>query len=92
MLPEGQTTKLPGVPRFLIHHRHSSGECGIVFVAFRGHDSVLRSEPALAACPYGEHALWWVVEAPDERQALALLPFFVAERSTVTRVADVVIP
>ena len=39
---------------------------------------------ALAACSYGEHAIWWVVEAPDEQQALALLPFFVAQRSTVT--------
>jgi hypothetical protein len=27
-----------------------------------------------------------------EQQALALLPFFVAERSTVTRVAEVFIP
>ena len=80
------------VPRFLIHHRHQPGECGIAFVAFRGHDSVLRQHPALAGCAYGEHAIWWAVDAADEEQALALLPFFVAERSTVTRVAAVVIP
>ena len=80
------------MPRFVIQHRHHRDECGIVFVAFRGHDSVLRREPALAACPYGEHEIWWIVEATDERHALALLPFFVAQRSTVTRVADVLIP
>ena len=72
------------MPRFLIHHRHRPGECGIAFVAFRGHDSVLRDRTALAACSYGEHAIWWAVEAADEQQALALLPFFVAQRSTVT--------
>jgi hypothetical protein len=80
------------VPRFLIHHRHRAGECGIAFVAFRGHDSALRHETALAACSYGEHAIWWFVEAADEHDALALLPFFVAQRSTVTRVTDVVFP
>jgi hypothetical protein len=80
------------VPRYLIHHRHQPGECGIAFVAFRGHDSELRRRPALAACSYGEHAIWWSVEAVDEQHALALLPFFVAQRSTVTRVAGIVIP
>jgi hypothetical protein len=76
----------------LIHHRHRPGECGIAFVAFRGHESVLRHRPALAACTYGEHAIWWAVDAADEQHALALLPFFVAQRSTATRVTDVVIP
>jgi hypothetical protein len=80
------------VPRFLIHHRHLRGECGIAFVAFRGHESVLRRHPALAACAYGEHAIWWAVDAVDEQHALALLPYFVAQRSTVTRVTDVVVP
>ena len=80
------------MPRFLIHHRHGPDECGIAFVAFRGHESVLRDRTALAACSYGEHSIWWAVEAADEQQALALLPFFVAQRSTVTRVTDVVIP
>ena len=80
------------MPRFVIHHRHRRDQCGIVFVAFRGHDSVLRQQLAIASCAYGEHDLWWFVEATDERCALALLPFFVAQRSTVTRVADVVIP
>ena len=80
------------MPCFLIHHRHLPGECGIVFNAFRGHDTVLRRRPALSGCRYDEHAIWWIVEAADAQQALALLPFFVAQRSTVTRVADVVLP
>jgi hypothetical protein len=80
------------VPCFVIHHRHLPGECGIAFNAFRGHDTVLRRRPALAGCSYDEHAIWWIVEAADRQQALALLPFFVAQRATVTRVADVVLP
>jgi hypothetical protein len=32
------------------------------------------------------------VEADSEAEALGLLPFYVAERSTVTRVAEVAIP
>ena len=80
------------MPRFLIHHRHRPGECGIAFVAFRGHDGELRKHTALSACPYGEHAIWWIVHAADEERALAMLPFFVAQRSSVTPVTDVVLP
>jgi hypothetical protein len=32
------------------------------------------------------------VDADSEHQALALLPFYVAERTTVTRVSEVEIP
>jgi hypothetical protein len=78
--------------RFLIHHRHAPSECGVAFSAFRGHDSSLRHRPALASCTSGGHAIWWTVEAASEVDALALLPFFVAERSTATPVEDVQIP
>jgi hypothetical protein len=80
------------VPRYLIHHRHEPHECGIAFAAFRGHDSALRHRGVPASCAYGGHAIWWAVEAANEQEALGLLPFFVAQRSTVTRVTDVVIP
>jgi hypothetical protein len=80
------------VPRFLIHHRHEPQECRVAFVAFRGHDSTLRHKAALASCAFGDHAIWWTVDAASEQEALELLPFFVAERSTVTRVISVVIP
>ena len=80
------------MPRFLVHHRHEPHQCGIAFTAFKGHQSPLRHRPALASCLAGDHAIWWTVEAPSEQDALRQLPFFVAQRSTVTRVTEVVIP
>jgi hypothetical protein len=38
------------------------------------------------------HTIWWSVEAASETDALALLPFYVAERPTATKVAEVDIP
>ena len=78
--------------RFLIHHRHLARECGIAYSSFRGHDSSLRHDEALTSCESGGHEIWWTVEAPTEAEALALLPFFVAERSTAVEVAEVQIP
>ena len=67
-------------------------ECGVVFRSFTGHESTLRHRATLASCASGGHAIWWTVDAASESEALALLPFFVAERSTVTQVSDVEIP
>jgi hypothetical protein len=78
--------------RYLLQHRHRPEECGVVFAAFRGHDSPLRRRPALASCAHGDHAIWWQVEAASEDEALALLPYYVAARATATQVADVDIP
>ena len=78
--------------RFVLHHRHEAGDCGVVFASFRGHDSPLRRQPALTSCRSGGHAIWWTVEAESEADALALLPFYVAERTTVTSVTTVDIP
>ncbi len=80
------------MPRFLVHHRHAAAECGVAFAAFKGHDSSLRHLPALASCTAGDHAIWWTVEAASAADALALLPFFVAERSTAVAVTEVQIP
>jgi hypothetical protein len=80
------------MPRFLIQHHHDPPECGVVFAAFKGHDSPLRHRATLASCAYGGHAIWWEVEATTESAALALLPFYVATRATATRVAEVEIP
>ena len=80
------------MPRFLVHHRHLARECGIAYSSFRGHDSSLRHGQALASCASGGHEMWWAVEAPTEADALALLPFFVAKRSTAVEVAEVEIP
>jgi hypothetical protein len=80
------------MPRFLIQHRHEPPECGVVFAAFKGHDSPLRHRATLASCSFGGHAIWWEVEATNEAAALALLPTYVADRATATRVGDVDIP
>jgi hypothetical protein len=80
------------MPRYLLHHRHEPGECGVVFASFKGHASPLRRRATLASCRSGGHAIWWSVEAATETDALGLLPFYVAERSTATRVSEVDIP
>lgn len=46
----------------------------------------------LGACAYGGHMIWWSVEAGSEAEALGLLPFFVAQRATATRVGQIDIP
>jgi hypothetical protein len=78
--------------RYLIHHRHAAHECGVAFASFRGHESWLRHRAALSSCHSGGHAIWWTVDAATEADALALLPFFIAERATATAVTEVAIP
>jgi hypothetical protein len=80
------------MPRYMLEHRHEAHECGVVFASFKGHDSPLRHRATLASCRSGGHAIWWTVEAASEAQALALLPFYVAERTTAAGVSPVDIP
>jgi hypothetical protein len=80
------------MPRYMVHHRHESRECGIAFAAFKGHESPLRHRAALASCPTGGHAIWLSIEAASEQDALRQLPYFVAQRSTIAQVSEVVIP
>lgn len=63
-----------------------------MFAAFSGYDSPLRHRTALSSCQFGGHAIWWEVQAPSEADALALLPFYVAERTTITAIAPLEIP
>src|SRR5262249_52826840 len=56
--------------RYLLHHRHEPGECGVVFASFKGHESPLRHRPTLASCRTGGHAIWWTVDADSEEHAL----------------------
>jgi hypothetical protein len=77
---------------YLLHHHHEPNECGVVFASFRGHESPLRHSPTLVSCRSGGHAIWWTVEAATEQDALGLLPTYVADRTTVTRVTEVEIP
>jgi hypothetical protein len=78
--------------RFVLQHRHDADECGVVFASFHGHDSPLRHQATVASCRSGGHAIWWTVDAVSEAEALALLPFYVAERTTATSVDPVDIP
>ena len=78
--------------RYLLQHHHEPRECGVVFASFKGHASPLRHRATLASCPSGGHAIWWTVEAESEEDALALLPDYVAKRTTVARVSEVEIP
>ena len=81
-----------GMSQFLLHHRHEPHECGVAFAAFRGHRSALRQRTTVASCAYGDHQVWWAVDAQSEAEALELLPSFVAARATATRVRRVRIP
>jgi hypothetical protein len=80
------------MPRYVLEHRHEAHECGVVFASFKGHGSPLRRRATLASCRSGGHAIWWTVEAASEAQALALLPFYVADRTTAASVSPVDIP
>jgi hypothetical protein len=42
--------------------------------------------------PFGGHEIWWTIAAPTERDALALLPKYLADRTLPIRFADVDIP
>jgi hypothetical protein len=84
--------KVVRMSRYLLHHRHDPHECGVVFAAFKGHESPLRRRATLASCRSGGHAIWWTVDAASEHDALRLLPFYVAQRTTVAEVDDVEIP
>jgi hypothetical protein len=77
---------------FLLHHTHRPRECEAIFAAWRGFSSPLRHRSAASTCLAGGHAIWWRVEAADRDAALALLPPYVAERTTATQVREVTIP
>ena len=78
--------------RYLLQHHHKPGECGVMFASFKGHESPLRHQVTLASCRSGGHAIWWTVDAASQADALRLLPFYVAERTTITCVTEVQIP
>jgi hypothetical protein len=78
--------------RYLLQHHHQPRECGVVFASFKGSTSPLRHRSTLASCRSGGHAIWWAVDAASDTDALALLPDYVAQRTTVARVSEVEIP
>ena len=80
------------MPNFLLNHRHEPHECAAVFAAWQGFQSPLRHGRVASTCLTGGHGLWWRVEARDVREALSLLPRFVADRTTAVQVREVDIP
>ena len=78
--------------RYVLQHHHEPRECGVVFASFKGHQSPLRHRTTVASCRSGGHTIWWEVEAESREAALALLPTYVAERTTVAHVNEVEIP
>jgi len=80
------------MPRYLLEHRHKPHECGVVFASFKGHASPLRHRATLTSCRSGGHTIWWTVDADTEEEVVGLLPQYVAERTTVSRVSEVDIP
>lgn len=67
-------------------------ECDSAYAAWQGFTSPLRHVSVPSTCLAGEHGLFWRVEALDPESALALLPRFVAERTTPIEVREVEIP
>jgi hypothetical protein len=80
------------MPVYLLHHQHEPGDCATAFAAWTGIESPLRHRRAASTCLAGGHALWWRVQAADRAAALALLPRYVAERTTPLEVREIEIP
>jgi hypothetical protein len=80
------------MPRYVLQHHHEARECRAVFASFKGHPSPLRHQATLASCRSGGHTIWWTVEAESDADALALLPAYVAQRTSAARVNEVEIP
>jgi hypothetical protein len=77
---------------YLLHHQHDAADCPAAFAAWTGFRSPLRHSPVPSTCLAGGHALFWRVRAADAAAALALLPRYVADRTTPIEVRDVEIP
>jgi hypothetical protein len=80
------------MPIYLLHHQHAPGECAAAFAAWSGFTSPLRHHTAASTCLAGGHDLWWRVQAEDRGAALALLPRFVARRTSPIEIREVDIP
>ena len=80
------------MPLFVLIHNHAPHECRSAFAAWKGFDSPLRHQPAVASCVNGTHRAWWQVEAADATAALAQLPTFVADRTEVEAAHEITMP
>ena len=80
------------MPTYVLSHSHEPQECAIAVAAWKGFASPLRRGRPLGSCVNGGHRLWWIVEASDARDALSLLPHYVAQRTIAEEVSEVALP
>jgi hypothetical protein len=80
------------MPTYVLAHRHKPEECAIAVAAWKGFASPLRHGRPLGSCANGGHSLWWKVDAADQREALELLPHYVAVRTVAEEVREVPLP
>lgn len=92
MTKRRRAVSMAAMPEFVLHHHHEPAECAAAFAAWRGFASPLRGRATTSSCLAGGHDVWWLVTASGAPAALALLPTYVAERTRVARVRDVLIP
>ena len=81
-----------GMPSFRIVHRHSSKECAAAYAAWKGFDGMLRGHPTASSCRWGDHQIWWDLDADNGAEALRRLPRYVSDRAVAVRIGEVVIP
>jgi hypothetical protein len=76
---------------YLLAHVHGDADCRVAYAAWRGFDSPLRGQNAIASCASGDHRMFWTVDADTPDDALRQLPPYVAHRTHVSEVHDVAI-
>jgi hypothetical protein len=92
MCGRGEPAIVWRMPQYLLHHRHEPRECPAAFAAWKGFSSPLRRLTTIGSCLSGGHEIWWELAAPDEREALAHLPPYVAARTQAIRISPVRMP
>jgi hypothetical protein len=80
------------MPVYFLQHQHEPDECAAAFAAWTGFDSPLRHQPAASTCLTGGHAVWWRAHAKNAAAALAMLPPYIAERTTPLEVREIETP
>jgi hypothetical protein len=88
----------------MLIHRHRPAECRAAYAAWQTFDTPLRGQIAQSTCGRSRpghfeddaateelHELWCTVRAADSVSALALLPPFVAQRTDVREVSEVLV-
>jgi hypothetical protein len=76
---------------YLLAHTHGEADCRVAYAAWRGYESPLRGQKAIASCASGEHRMFWTVQADTPSEALKQLPPYLAQRTDVSEMREVTI-